>query len=145
MIRQIVQILKRFLITVELCVFQMREHVFSFIEEVSNEYFAITVYASLKRYEMSKPVGKANVHTLSPGMVFTEMLLNDSTPKLRKCVGHEFHGTSQHTLKLCNAHVYFVRVVAILSRLFRPEYSECKLFSFHSKLTDCMLIQVWRN
>jgi chlorophyll(ide) b reductase len=35
-------------------------------------------------YEMSKPVGKANVHTMSPGMVFTEMLLNDSTPKLRK-------------------------------------------------------------
>jgi chlorophyll(ide) b reductase len=35
-------------------------------------------------YDMPKPVGKANVHTLSPGMVFTEMLLNDSTPKLRK-------------------------------------------------------------
>ena len=25
-----------------------------------------------------------NVHTLSPGMVFTDLLLNDSTPKLRK-------------------------------------------------------------
>jgi len=27
---------------------------------------------------------KVNVHTLSPGMVFTDLLLNDSTPKLRK-------------------------------------------------------------
>eukprot|EP00967_Tisochrysis_lutea_P084350 scaffold117891_cov34-Tisochrysis_lutea.AAC.5 len=29
-------------------------------------------------------LGKVNVHTLSPGMVFTDLLLNDSTPKLRK-------------------------------------------------------------
>ena len=27
---------------------------------------------------------QVNVHTLSPGMVFTDLLLNDSTPKLRK-------------------------------------------------------------
>mmetsp|Transcript_1229 Transcript_1229/g.2844 ORF Transcript_1229/g.2844 Transcript_1229/m.2844 type:complete len:343 (-) Transcript_1229:365-1393(-) len=28
--------------------------------------------------------GKVNVHVLSPGMVFTDLLLNDSTPELRK-------------------------------------------------------------
>ncbi len=27
---------------------------------------------------------QVNVHTLSPGMVFTDLLLNDSTPELRK-------------------------------------------------------------
>lgn len=30
------------------------------------------------------PPGKVNVHTLSPGMVFTDLLLDDSTPELRK-------------------------------------------------------------
>jgi len=35
-------------------------------------------------YDTKPPLGKVNVHTLSPGMVFTDLLLNDSTPKLRK-------------------------------------------------------------
>ena len=34
--------------------------------------------------EVARPLGKVNVHTLSPGMVFTDLLLNDSTPELRK-------------------------------------------------------------
>jgi len=35
-------------------------------------------------YDSPQPLGKVNVHTLSPGMVFTDLLLNDSTPELRK-------------------------------------------------------------
>jgi chlorophyll(ide) b reductase len=35
-------------------------------------------------YEQDKTLGKVNVHTLSPGMVFTDLLLDDSTPELRK-------------------------------------------------------------
>jgi len=35
-------------------------------------------------FEVEKPKGTVNVHTLSPGMVFTDLLLNDSTPELRK-------------------------------------------------------------
>jgi len=35
-------------------------------------------------YEMEKPPGTVNCHTLSPGMVFTDLLLDDSTPELRK-------------------------------------------------------------
>lgn len=35
-------------------------------------------------YEKKETLGKANVHCLSPGMVFTDLLLNDSTPELRK-------------------------------------------------------------
>ena len=35
-------------------------------------------------FEVDKPKGTVNVHTLSPGMVFTDLLLNDSTPELRK-------------------------------------------------------------
>merc|ERR550537_1870758 len=35
-------------------------------------------------YQKKKTPGKVNVHTLSPGMVFTDLLLNDSTPELRK-------------------------------------------------------------
>ena len=35
-------------------------------------------------FEVAKPPGTVNVHTLSPGMVFTDLLLNDSTPELRK-------------------------------------------------------------
>ena len=35
-------------------------------------------------FEVGKPLGTVNVHTLSPGMVFTDLLLNDSTPELRK-------------------------------------------------------------
>ncbi|KAL9139634.1 Chlorophyll(ide) b reductase NOL, partial [Amphidinium carterae] len=35
-------------------------------------------------YEKKEYPGKVNVHTLSPGMVFTDLLLNDSTPALRK-------------------------------------------------------------
>jgi len=35
-------------------------------------------------YDSPEPLGKVNVHTLSPGMVFTDLLLNDSTPELRK-------------------------------------------------------------
>jgi len=35
-------------------------------------------------FEVAKPVGTVSVHTLSPGMVFTDLLLNDSTPELRK-------------------------------------------------------------
>merc|ERR550537_891923 len=35
-------------------------------------------------YEKKETPGKVNVHTLSPGMVFTDLLLNDSTPELRK-------------------------------------------------------------
>jgi chlorophyll(ide) b reductase len=34
--------------------------------------------------EVPKPKGTVNCHTLSPGMVFTDLLLNDSTPELRK-------------------------------------------------------------
>merc|ERR1719379_1527768 len=33
---------------------------------------------------MAPPLGTVNVHTLSPGMVFTDLLLDDSTPELRK-------------------------------------------------------------
>ena len=32
----------------------------------------------------AKTMGKVNCHTLSPGMVFTKLLLDDSTPELRK-------------------------------------------------------------
>lgn len=35
-------------------------------------------------YPKEKPVGTVRVHTLSPGMVFTQLLLDDSTPELRK-------------------------------------------------------------
>jgi chlorophyll(ide) b reductase len=35
-------------------------------------------------YEKKTPAGTVNVHTLSPGMVFTNLLLDDSTPELRK-------------------------------------------------------------
>jgi len=35
-------------------------------------------------FDVEPPVGKVNCHTLSPGMVFTDLLLNDSTPELRK-------------------------------------------------------------
>jgi len=35
-------------------------------------------------FDVDKPKGNVNVHTLSPGMVFTDLLLNDSTPELRK-------------------------------------------------------------
>jgi len=35
-------------------------------------------------FEVERPKGTVNCHTLSPGMVFTDLLLNDSTPELRK-------------------------------------------------------------
>jgi chlorophyll(ide) b reductase len=35
-------------------------------------------------YEKMETLGKVNAHVLSPGMVFTDLLLNDSTPELRK-------------------------------------------------------------
>jgi len=35
-------------------------------------------------FDVGKPEGTVNCHTLSPGMVFTDLLLNDSTPELRK-------------------------------------------------------------
>jgi len=35
-------------------------------------------------YDVAAPAGKVNCHTLSPGMVFTNLLLDDSTPELRK-------------------------------------------------------------
>jgi chlorophyll(ide) b reductase len=35
-------------------------------------------------FPVPKPEGTVNVHTLSPGMVFTKLLLDDSTPELRK-------------------------------------------------------------
>merc|ERR550514_1406456 len=35
-------------------------------------------------YDKKETKGKVNVHCLSPGMVFTDLLLNDSTPELRK-------------------------------------------------------------
>merc|ERR1712046_398508 len=35
-------------------------------------------------FDVPAPAGNVNVHTLSPGMVFTDLLLNDSTPELRK-------------------------------------------------------------
>jgi len=35
-------------------------------------------------YDKVETPGKVSVHTLSPGMVFTDLLLNDSTPELRK-------------------------------------------------------------
>jgi len=35
-------------------------------------------------YDRTETPGKVNAHTLSPGMVFTDLLLNDSTPELRK-------------------------------------------------------------
>jgi len=40
--------------------------------------------AGVPGYETEKPLGNVNCHTLSPGMVFTDLLLNDSTPELRK-------------------------------------------------------------
>lgn len=35
-------------------------------------------------YQQKKAKGDVRVHTLSPGMVFTQLLLDDSTPELRK-------------------------------------------------------------
>ena len=35
-------------------------------------------------YDKVKTPGKVQVHNLSPGMVFTKLLLDDSTPELRK-------------------------------------------------------------
>lgn len=35
-------------------------------------------------YNKVETAGKVNCHVLSPGMVFTDLLLNDSTPELRK-------------------------------------------------------------
>merc|ERR1712232_940564 len=35
-------------------------------------------------YDKVETPGKVNCHVLSPGMVFTDLLLNDSTPELRK-------------------------------------------------------------
>ena len=35
-------------------------------------------------YDKEASPGKVNCHTLSPGMVFTDLLLDDSTPELRK-------------------------------------------------------------
>merc|ERR1719373_1453766 len=35
-------------------------------------------------FDVAKPAGTVNCHTLSPGMVFTNLLLDDSTPELRK-------------------------------------------------------------
>jgi len=35
-------------------------------------------------FDVDPPLGTVNCHTLSPGMVFTDLLLNDSTPELRK-------------------------------------------------------------
>lgn len=35
-------------------------------------------------YPQTKSRGKVNCHVLSPGMVFTQLLLDDSTPELRK-------------------------------------------------------------
>merc|ERR1712032_1135909 len=35
-------------------------------------------------YDKKKTSGTIQVHSLSPGMVFTQLLLNDSTPELRK-------------------------------------------------------------
>jgi chlorophyll(ide) b reductase len=35
-------------------------------------------------YEKTETVGEIMVHSLSPGMVFTKLLLDDSTPELRK-------------------------------------------------------------
>lgn len=35
-------------------------------------------------YEKKKTSGTVQVHSLSPGMVFTKLLLDDSTPELRK-------------------------------------------------------------
>ena len=38
----------------------------------------------MQGYEKKNRPGKVLVHTLSPGMVFTQLLLQDSTPELRK-------------------------------------------------------------
>merc|ERR1719359_2199510 len=35
-------------------------------------------------FDVPKPAGTVNCHTISPGMVFTKLLLDDSTPELRK-------------------------------------------------------------
>ena len=35
-------------------------------------------------YDIPQTAGEVCVHTLSPGMVFTDLLLDDSTPELRK-------------------------------------------------------------
>ena len=35
-------------------------------------------------FDVPKPAGDVRVHTISPGMVFTKLLLDDSTPELRK-------------------------------------------------------------
>merc|ERR1711918_298255 len=40
--------------------------------------------AGVPGFPVEPPAGKVNCHTLSPGMVFTDLLLNDSTPELRK-------------------------------------------------------------
>merc|ERR1719182_435955 len=35
-------------------------------------------------FDTPRPAGDVRVHTISPGMVFTKLLLDDSTPELRK-------------------------------------------------------------
>merc|ERR1719469_193519 len=47
----------------------------SLAEEIEN---------GVQGYDKVVTPGKVNVHTVSPGMVFTDLLLNDSTPELRK-------------------------------------------------------------
>ena len=40
--------------------------------------------AGVPGFDVPKPAGDVRVHTISPGMVFTKLLLDDSTPELRK-------------------------------------------------------------
>jgi len=47
----------------------------SLVDEIEN---------GVQGYEKVVTPGKVNCHTISPGMVFTDLLLNDSTPELRK-------------------------------------------------------------
>lgn len=47
----------------------------SLVDEIEN---------GVQGYEKVETPGKVNCHTISPGMVFTDLLLNDSTPELRK-------------------------------------------------------------
>ena len=42
------------------------------------------VERGVQGYELKRPSGRVLVHTLSPGMVFTRLLLEDSTPELRR-------------------------------------------------------------
>lgn len=47
-------------------------------------YIVKEIEVGIQGDSKKKTVGKVMVHNLSPGMVFTKLLLDDSTPELRK-------------------------------------------------------------